>query len=614
MLNYGPTNQGAFLKINARKPATIGTMSEQKTKPVSEREILGFFLELTLEHKRDLALSCLIPIGMLGLGTLLPFYTGKLLAALSVDVSHAASYLPYIVAAGVLGALAHRQGVIYLFRLQAQVMAKLNMRILDNLLSQSASFHNNRVAGKLVSDAIDFPQAFLSLSSATMLNAIPITFTLVVGVALVSAQSWQLGLILLGMAVATVGTALRQSHTRRPLRQRRQVATKAVTAHFADTIVNNQTVKTFAREEHEMATHRELNDSLFEIRFNDWASNARAGNNRILGLLCFQVLFAFAIIHLVKADPALLGVGIFAFSYSVSLSSNLFRINDVIRQIEDSLVAADPMMEVLKKTPAILDKPGSPKLVINRGAIAFDDVTFGYKDSSSQEAVFNHLNLTVKAGEKIGLVGPSGGGKSTFTRLLLRFNDIQSGAITIDNQNIAAVQQASLRETIAYVPQEPLMFHRSVADNIAYGMAGCTETDIIAAAKKANAHEFITQLPEGYETLVGERGVKLSGGQRQRVAIARAILKDAPILVLDEATSALDSQSEALIQEALWKLMRGRTTIVVAHRLSTIQKMDRILVLEDGKVTEQGSHKELLTQKGTYAQLWGHQSGGFLED
>jgi ATP-binding cassette subfamily B protein len=241
-------------------------------------------------------------------------------------------------------------------------------------------------------------------------------------------------------------------------------------------------------------------------------------------------------------------------------------------------------------------------------------VQFSYPDDTTAKSVFSALNLNIEAHQKIGLVGPSGGGKSTLTRLLLRFEDIQSGSITIDGQTIAAVTQSSLRQAISYVPQEPLLFHRSIGDNIAYGKPGASDNEVREAAHKAHALEFIEALPQGFNTIVGERGVKLSGGQRQRVAIARAILKDSPLLVLDEATSALDSESEAAIQSALQELMAGRTTLVIAHRLSTIQRLDRIVVLENGTVIEDGSHAALLAQKGLYSRLWQHQSGGFIED
>lgn len=589
-------------------------MNKQNNPIASDSSILRYFARELLKRKKQLIFVIFIPIGTLCLNTLLPYFTGQLLAALGTNIDQASRYLPYIIAVGALGAITHRIGAARLFQLQARIMADLQMLCLNTLLRQSVGFHNNRVAGKLVSEAIDFPLAFNTLSSALLLQITPLAGTLVVGITLVSVQSWQLGLVLLGMTLATVGSAVIISKRRRPLRTKRQNAAKEVTAHLADTIVNSQTVKTFAQENKELKSHSDLNEKLYDIRHEDWTSGAIVGNNRIIGLLCFQVLFAFIIIHLVKDDPSLLATGIFAFTYSVTLSNNLFTVNAIIRQIEDALVQAAPMMEVLHNTPSIQDAPNSTSLSVSKGGIDFTNVTFSYQDSSSQEAVFDKLNLTIKPGEKIGLVGPSGGGKSTLTRLLLRFNDIQKGSIRIDGQDIAAVQQSSLREAVAYVPQEPLMFHRSIRENIAYGKALVSDDDVIAAAKEANAHDFIMQLPDGYDTLVGERGVKLSGGQRQRVAIARAILKDAPILVLDEATSALDSQSEVLIQQALNQLMEGRTTIVVAHRLSTIQQMDRILVLEDGAITEQGTHRQLLAKKGTYAKLWNHQSGGFLED
>jgi ATP-binding cassette, subfamily B, bacterial len=270
------------------------------------------------------------------------------------------------------------------------------------------------------------------------------------------------------------------------------------------------------------------------------------------------------------------------------------------------------MIRVLQLTPEIKD-PAEPEVAhMDRGAIMFNKVAFSH--DGDNDPLFEDFSLTIKPGEKVGLVGHSGSGKTTFTRLLLRFSDIQGGEILIDGQNIAHVTQDDLRRAIAYVPQEPLLFHRSIKENIAYGQPEATIASIKAVAKLAHAGEFIDKLPDGYNTLVGERGVKLSGGQRQRVAIARAMLKNAPILLLDEATSALDSESEVLIQDALWKLMEGRTAIVIAHRLSTIQKMDRIVVLDDGKIVEQGSHKELLQAKGSYAKLWAHQSGGFIED
>jgi len=258
----------------------------------------------------------------------------------------------------------------------------------------------------------------------------------------------------------------------------------------------------------------------------------------------------------------------------------------------------------------VVDVPAPQPFVPADFGLELDRVTFSYAPSLPK--LFDQLTLAIPAGRKVGFVGRSGGGKTTLTRLLLRFMDPDAGEIRVGGLPIDQVPLAALRQAIAYVPQDPSMFHRSIADNIRFGRPGATDAEVREAARLAHAAEFIEALPGGYETLVGERGVKLSGGQRQRVAIARAILKNAPILVLDEATSALDSESEALIQDALWTLMEGRTAIVIAHRLSTVRRMDELVVLDRGRVIERGAHDALLAGDGVYAALWARQSGGFL--
>jgi ATP-binding cassette subfamily B protein len=304
-----------------------------------------------------------------------------------------------------------------------------------------------------------------------------------------------------------------------------------------------------------------------------------------------------------------------ALTFTVAIMRRLWDLNNTFRSFTRVFGDARDMAEILQIPPEVEDPVNPRSFKPSNGEITFENVTFHYKEDSVDKALFKKLNLSIKNGEKIGLVGPSGGGKTTITKLLLRFMDIQEGKINIDGIDISSVAQQDLRKYISYVPQEPLLFHRSITDNISYGNVAASKKEIKMAASKAHADEFISQLPEGYDTLVGERGVKLSGGQKQRIAIARAMLKDAPILVLDEATSALDSESEQLIQDALWKLMAGKTAIVIAHRLSTIQKMDRIIVLDNGKIVEEGTHKELAKKKnGLYARLWNHQSGGFLQD
>lgn len=266
-------------------------------------------------------------------------------------------------------------------------------------------------------------------------------------------------------------------------------------------------------------------------------------------------------------------------------------------------------LHLIKKEHDITDQKDALPIVIKKGEICFEQVSFAYHKKIS---VFNHLKLRIRSGEKIGLVGFSGSGKSTFVNLILRFYDVQSGKILIDDQDIAHVTQDSLRDQIAMIPQDPALFHRTLRENIRYGRLEATDDDVIRAAKAAHCHEFIEKLDGQYEALVGERGVKLSGGQRQRVAIARAILKNAPILILDEATSSLDSVTEKLIQDSLHQLMKGRTTIVVAHRLSTLADMDRILVFNKGEIIEEGTKESLLTANGHFAMLWNMQTDGFL--
>jgi ATP-binding cassette subfamily B protein len=315
---------------------------------------------------------------------------------------------------------------------------------------------------------------------------------------------------------------------------------------------------------------------------------------------------------MVSHNTLSLATAIFMLAYLQRIGSQLFVLGDIIHGYDQALLDSQPMTEMLLTENLVNDIPSAKKLMLTSPTIELRNATYRYPDGD--EDVLRHINLTIAAGQKVGLVGHSGAGKSTIVQLLLRFSDLTDGDILIGDQSIRTITQESLRHHIAYVPQEPLLFHRSLRENIAYGKQNASDAEIREAAKKANAIEFIDKLSHGLDTTVGERGIKLSGGQRQRIAIARALLKDSPILVLDEATSALDSESEKLIQTALETLMNGRTSIVIAHRLSTIARLDRIVVLEDGNIAEDGTHEQLLAAHGIYAKLWAHQSGGFIEE
>jgi ATP-binding cassette subfamily B protein len=579
----------------------------------SDRQTLRIFWDAGRPYRRVLLRGLLFPAGVILSGVVAPLFMGKTLGALALPDGEPMKYLFIFMVVVASGLILNRVGHPSVMKHQALVSRDIQDLSLTTLLKRSVGFHNNNIGGKLVSDAIDYPNAYAKLHDSIATSLMPLAITLFLGSAVIYIESWMLGLFITAMTTTIVVLGIHDSRKMAPRRHARLQASKTLTAHLADTVTNIQATKTFSREPYELKEHKRLNQILTDIRIRDWRQMSTAGNTRLIILAIMQALLIYVIIRLVQQDPALLGIGIFAFSFTVTLSNRLFEVNMLIRTIEESLLMASPMTQIITETPEIQDKRGAKKLEVQGGGVSFSNVTFTYQDTDSKETVFSHLNLNIAPGEKVGLIGPSGGGKSTLTRLLLRFEDINDGEIAIDGQNIAEFTQESLRQSIAYVPQEPLLFHRTIRENIAYGKPGANLQAIKKAAALAHAHSFIVKLKKSYNTVVGERGVKLSGGQRQRIAIARAILKDAPILVLDEATSALDSESEVLIQAALWKLMEDRTAIVVAHRLSTIQKMDRIVVLDNGKIVEQGTHAQLLKQKGLYAKLWSHQSGGFIE-
>jgi ATP-binding cassette subfamily B protein len=589
--------------------------NEDKTRPqLHVKMTLQLYLRATWRYKRDSLLALLLILSNILLGVFMPFFASKVLADI---VTHSHDLWPvfsWFVGVAISGVLLNTVGIRYCMKLQARVMQELNDHMFAQLLERSVGFFNNQVGGKLVSDAIDFVASYGQLFNAGYINGVGFVATTSIGLILVFLSNWIIGLAILLLLAGLAYWTIIETRRRSGLRNERLVISKQLTAHLSDNIVNAVTVKTFASESSELSTNRELSMKLAEARTTDWQRTTTSESQRMGALLLMQIVLITLLIVLTAHNTRLLATGIFAFTYTLTLINRFFSINTLSRQIEECFLQASPMTELLQMPPEIADAPDARPLTVEHGEIVCSDVTFSYADAASNDNVFANLNLHISPGEKIGLVGHSGGGKSTLTRLLLRFDDISSGSITIDGQDIRQVTQTTLRKQISYVPQEPLLFHRTIRENIAYGNNDVTQQQVEEAAKLAYAHDFITKLPNGYDTTVGERGVKLSGGQRQRIAIARAILKNAPILVLDEATSALDSESEKAIQKALWKLMRGKTTVIIAHRLSTIQKMDRILVLDEGKIVEQGSHDELREQNGIYARLWAHQSGGFIEE
>ncbi|MEU4235477.1 ABC transporter ATP-binding protein [Nonomuraea sp. NPDC026600] len=519
--------------------------------------------------------------------------------------------LPYVLSfAGLLlaGEALWRIGLHFLNRTDARGIEHLGVAGMDELLTKDTAFFHNNFAGSLTKRVLGFSARFEdfvdTLTFSIMAKVVPIAFASVV----LWAYHPLLVFVLVGLIIVTGCVVAPLIRRRQSLVDKREAAKVRVSGHVADVLANMDTVRAFAAEDREAAEHRVRVAEQQNLSLRSWDY----GNLRVDTVVAPISIFTSAL-GLLLAVTLRGGLGVEAivvtFTYYSNTISVMFEFNQIYRRIESVLTEAAQFTELLLVPPSVVDPADPQPLRPADASIRFDRVKFGYAGGTP---LFERLDLDIPSGTKIGLVGQSGGGKSTLTRLLLRLMDVDGGRILIGGQDISRLRQADLRGLIAYVPQEPAMFHRSVRDNIAFARPGATDVEIMRAARAAHVTEFVESLPKGFDTLVGERGVKLSGGQRQRVALARAILRDAPILLLDEATSALDSESEILVQEALWELMQDRTALVVAHRLSTVVRMDRLVVLNRGEIVEQGTHGELLESEGPYARLWHHQSGGFL--
>lgn len=489
----------------------------------------------------------------------------------------------------------------------------LYLAIFNKLSREDLSFHANRFGGSLVSQSTKFVGAFERFWDMIIWSIMPMLATVIGSIITLSILGlWQYGIFLIIYAIVFAFVVVAGSRFLTNRNRDEAAKSNLTSGYIADMVTNVNTVKAFGQENHEYKNaSRAINswkDSSSHLKWGVLGATSAFSSMYALGAVG---AFIFAVLG-AEHGIASAGMVYLVFIYALNINRQLWEFNSITRTYNRVIGDSHEMTEILMQDYQLIDN-STKQLHAKAGEVTFDNVSFTH-DRGEGEQVFKDFNLTIKPGQRVGLVGHSGSGKTTLTRILLRFSDIDSGEILIDSQDVSKVTQQSLHQSISYVSQEPMLFHRSLRENIAYGKLDATDEEILRAAKLAHALEFIEKLPDGLNTTVGERGVKLSGGQRQRIAIARAILKDAPILVLDEATSALDSESEKLIQASLEDLMKNRTSIVIAHRLSTIAKLDRIIVLENGAIVEDGSHTELLKKGGTYANLWNHQSGGFIEE
>jgi len=487
----------------------------------------------------------------------------------------------------------------------------------DHLLSLSHSWHTDRPSGEVIATLETSTWAFADMIDATVWGILRISVTTIGAIVVLGVVAWPVALVMAGL----VGVFALVLHRRmgRVVAAEKEFsdAHSRATGVIADTIANLTTVRSQAAEEREQEHVGALvADSLAaDLRARKVFTSTRIQMESAMAFFNWAAIVVGVVLALHHVAAA--GAVYLILFYATFVGTSLEESFEFIRLISRAVGRCAKFAGIAATRPDIVDLPGAPDMVVPRGCVEFRDLWFAYRAGAP---LFEGLDLRIEPGEHVGLVGPSGSGKTTLTKLMLRYADRDGGLIEIDGQDIACVTQHSLRGHIAYVPQEPQMLHRTIAENICYGMegrpgVGAVDMDLVrAVGRAAYVDEFVERLPDGYETVVGERGMKLSGGQRQRVAIAQAMAKGAKVLVLDEATSALDSESESLVQEALWHLMDGTTALVVAHRLATIARLDRIVVLDRGRVVEQGTHAELLAagRAGVYGRLWAHQSGGFL--
>lgn len=542
----------------------------------------------------------------------LPLVAGNLVDALTLENAGLGDVLPYLFTFLAIAAMVHVsiQATLQIWiRLAADVIADVTRDAFNRVQRFSTDWHANNFAGATVRKITRGMWAFDLFGDTILFGILPAGLIVILLTTMMALKLPVVALIMAVGAITLIGVnvALAMLYVH-PENQRFIAKDSGVGANIADAITCNAVVKAFGAERRE--------ERAFFGTMETWRKGARSSWGRMINVALVQAFLRYAM------QAGMLGVAIWTWAQGLAtpgqvattvtaflvLDGYLRDIGHHVRSLQQTVNEIEDLVIIEEQELGVADLPGAVPLKADNGRITFDEVAFAY--ANQPDPVYENFSLEIGAGERVALVGRSGSGKSTFVKLVQRLYDVTDGRVLIDGQDISGVTQESLRQSIAIVPQEPVLFHRTLAENIAYAKPGATREEIKHAARQAHAEEFIERLAEGYETLVGERGVKLSGGERQRIALARAFLADAPILILDEATSSLDSITEAKIQDAVEHLMQNRTTILIAHRLSTIQAVDRVLVFSGGKVVEQGAPRNLASGDGHYAQLYKAQARG----
>lgn len=505
-----------------------------------------------------------------------------------------------------------RSAFIVAMKILPKLEADIRMALFKHLGYQSYEFFSNNFAGSLANKINDMPRSTYNILTMIMSLFIPVMLTTLILTSMFARIYPIFGIIIftwfcihIGICLYTAKACSRYSDIHAESRSR-------LSGRMVDSFANSTSVRLFSRRAFEFDyVMEQQQDEVFKHKEALWYIEKV---KILLGVICFIFLGLFLTytqVYTYKKGLISLGDLVFTLQASFHITMLAWWAGLELPRFFQEVGVCQQALGLVKADIDVLDQPNAKPIVINKGEILFDDVTFRYQRNNN---IFENNSILIKSGEKVGLVGFSGSGKTTFVNLLLRYFDVNAGRILIDGQDISLITQGSLRNQIAMIPQEPMLFHRSLKENIRYGNINATDEEVYAAATKAHCHEFILKLKHGYDTTVGERGLKLSGGQRQRIAIARAILKKAPILIMDEATSALDSVTERHIQQSINDISKHCTSIVIAHRLSTLADMDRILVFKDGDIVEDGSHKKLIEQGGHYLKLWNMQINGFIPD